>query len=136
MARNAVKYFEYYTIWTRNLMVRSDLKKSNFLDQLMTSQVPKKDVKYPKIFLKKHQMERDGVKYYKFCMGKLNWTRNLIVRSDFKSYSFLGSLVTSESPKKGCKISKPKLLSNSIKWQKILSNTINIVWISLSGQRF
>lgn len=52
MARNTVKYFEYYTIWTRNLMVRSDLKKSNFLDQLMTSQVPKKDVKYPKIFKK------------------------------------------------------------------------------------
>ena len=36
-------------------------------------------------------MARNSVKYYKFCMGKFTWTRNLMVRSDFKNYNFVNS---------------------------------------------
>ena len=48
-------------------------------------------------------MERNAAKYYKFGSGKFTWTMNLIVRSDFKTYIFLGLLETSKSPEKGCK---------------------------------
>ena len=55
-------------------------------------------------------MARNAVKCYEFCMGKFIWTRNLMMRSDFKNHSFLRSFVTSQNPKKGCK--------SGIKWRE------------------
>ena len=81
------------------------------------------------------RIARNAVKFYKDCVGKFIWMGDLIVRSNFENCNFLGSLVTSQSPEKSCKIPS-KICNYGVKWQEMLPNAIHFVWVSLPGRRF
>lgn len=90
-----------------------------FLNPFITSQTRKKGVKYPKIV----KTVSNGKKCCQILYILYTWTRNLILRSDFKNYSFLGSSVTSQTPKKGWEIpqitwQQHKMAKDTVKYFK------------------
>lgn len=70
--------------------------------------------------------------HFRFGMGRYIWTKNLMTKSKLYNSNFFADQLRHRPlrrPERYCKVRK-----NGIKWQEILSNTINFVWVNLPGQ--